>query len=163
MVGATAVVAVGTATPVPLREMVWVAGLPFRLLSRMTREPPMAPATVGAKLIRRVQLAPVARVPGVLLVLPGSGQVPLLVLFSVKLAEMLGLFPLVGIGKFSTAFPLLANVTVRTPSVESVEPTLVAVGKLRDGGSLRSISFTALLFWSATNKFPLPSTATPEG
>ena len=105
----------------------------------------MAPATVGAKLMGRVQLASAASEPGVLVVLPISGQVPLLVLFNVKLAEMLGLFPLVGIGKLSTAFPLFATVTVRTPSVESVEPTLVAVGKLRDGGSLRSISFAALL------------------
>src|SRR5580698_8283299 len=151
-------------SPVPWSEIVCVVlGEAFRLVSVNTRESLIVPPTVGAKLIGRVQVAPAASVPGVLLVLPVSGHVPLLVLSRVKSAEMLGLFPPVGIGKFSAAFPLLATVTVRTPSVESVEPTLVAVGKLRDGGSLRSISFTALLFWSATNKFPLPSTATPEG
>jgi hypothetical protein len=42
---------------------------------------------------------------------------------------MLGLFPLVGIGKFSTSLPLLVTVTIRAPSVVSVEPVTVAVGK----------------------------------
>src|SRR6185312_10636475 len=153
---------VGVASsPVPFREIVCVVlGVALRLVSVNTSEPPIVPPIVGAKLIGRVQLAPAASVFGVPVV---SGQVPLFVLSSVKSAEMLGLFPLPGTGKLSTAFPLLATVTVRRPSVVSVEPTFVAVGKFSDGGSLRLISFTALLPTSATKTLPAPSTATPKG
>src|SRR6185312_11599356 len=127
-----------TSSPVPFREIVCVVlGLALRLVSVNTSEPPIVPPIVGAKLIGSVQLAPTASVLGVSVV---SGQVPPLVLSSVKSAEMLGLFPLVGTGKLSTAFPLLATVTVRGPSAVSVEPAFVEVAKLSDGGSLRSIS-----------------------
>ena len=55
----------GVATPVPVRLTVWVAGL---ALSVIVKVPVSEPATVGAKVTLRVQLAPAATVAPQLLV-----------------------------------------------------------------------------------------------
>jgi hypothetical protein len=70
------------------------------------------PAAVGAKLIGRVQDAPVASVPADEDVLPINGQAVPPVLFKVKFVAILGLFPLDGIGSVSAVFPLFHSVTV---------------------------------------------------
>jgi hypothetical protein len=125
-----------------------VAPLALRLLSVRTSDPPMPPLDVGTKLMGRAHDVPCASVPGDPAPLLTSGQAVVPLLSSVKFAEMLGLFPLRGAGKFRSALPLLAIVTVCGLS-ELVEPTSVEA-KLNDGGLLRSIIFTALLCVSAT-------------
>ena len=141
-------------TPVPLRLIVCVVlGLAFRLVFVSTREPLIEPAVVGAQLICSVQLVPAANIPAVLLMLPVKGQVPILALSSVKFVEMAGLLPLAGIGKLSAELPLLAIVTVRAPSMVSVEPAIVAVAKLSDGASAKSSFMT--LFALAAPKYEI--------
>src|ERR1035437_4308842 len=123
---------VGTGSgAVPLRAMVCVALVAFRLLSVRTSEPLMVPNVVGAKLMGRVQLAPDASVPAAELLVVSNGQADPPLLLSVKLAAMLGLFPIPGIGKVSDALPMFEIVAVCGPSVVSVDPTLVAVAKRR--------------------------------
>jgi len=99
------------------------------LLSVTTNDPLIVPAAVGAKLIGRVQDAPVASVPADEAVLPINGQAVPPVLFKVKFDAILGLFPLVGIGSVRVVFPLFHRVTVCGLSL-LVEPTFV-VAKLK--------------------------------
>jgi hypothetical protein len=76
-----------------------------------------------------------------LLVLSG-GQSEDPLLSKVKFDAMLGLFPILGTGKLSAAFPTFCTVTVMGLSLP-VEPKLVAA-KLRLGGSLKSTFHTLL-------------------
>ena len=100
-------------------------------MSVRTREPLIEPATVGAKLIGSVQDVPAARVPVDEEVLPVNGQVPLLVLFRLKFAEMLGLLPVWGRGKLRLALPMFSRVII---CEALVVPTLIDA-KLRLGAS----------------------------
>jgi len=109
---------------VPLSEIVCLTLVPFILLSVTASDPLIVPAAVGAKLIGRVQDAPVASVPTDEDVLPINGQAVPPVLFNVKFDAILGLFPLVGIGSVSAVFPLFHSVTVCGLSL-LVEPTAV--------------------------------------
>ena len=125
---------VGTgSSAVPPRAMVCVALVAFRLLSVRTTEPLTVPfaVPVGAKLIGRVQLAPDASVPAAELPVVSSGHADTPLLLSVKLAAMLGLYPLPGIEKVSALLPMFEIVAVCGSSVVSVNPTLVAVAKPR--------------------------------
>jgi hypothetical protein len=92
----------------------------------------MLPADVGVKLMGRVQGVPSASDPAELAELDINGQADDPTLFNVKLAAMLGLFPLDGIGKVSAALPRFHTVTVCGLSL-LVEPTSVNT-KLRAGG-----------------------------
>ena len=106
------VVVVPIVVPVPLSGIVWATLLPFRVLSVTTSDPLKLPMAVGEKLMGRVHDVPSASVPGDPAPLAISGQAVPPLLFSVKLVEMLGLFPLPGTGKFSVAFPRFHSVTV---------------------------------------------------
>jgi hypothetical protein len=166
--GVTVTVGVMFAVPpvaVPLSKIVWVALGTLRLLSVSTRDPLRLPAVVGAKLIDRVQNAPAASEPADEAELPVNGQAVPPELFKVKFVEILGLFPLDGIGNVSAVFPLFHSVTVCGLSL-LVEPTVVDA-KPRLGVSAKSSFTTPFPFWlpapSATNTFPLASTATPRG
>jgi hypothetical protein len=97
---------------VPPSKIVCVTLDPFMLLSVTTSDPLIVPAAVGAKLIGSVQDAPTASVPADEAVLPINGQAVPPVLFRVKFAAILGLFPLVGIGSVSAIFPLFHSDTV---------------------------------------------------
>jgi hypothetical protein len=101
-----------------------VLGEAFRLVSVNTSEPLRLPGTVGAKVTGKVQLAPAARVADALLLLYVNGQLPPLLLSKVKFVAMLGLFPLLRIGKVSVALPLLIIVSVCGLSL-LIEPTAV--------------------------------------
>ena len=90
-----------------------------------------------------------------------SGQLSPLPLFSVKLGEILGLFPEERTGKLRASLPMFTSVTVCGLS-ELVLPTSVSA-KLSEGGLLTAISFTAVLAVFATKMLPLASTATPVG
>ena len=87
MVEATATVAVGAGdVTAPLRVMVCIVPVTFRLLSVRISEPltvPLARA-VGEKLMGSVQVAPAASVAAVVLLLVNSGQAVAPVLSSVK-------------------------------------------------------------------------------
>jgi hypothetical protein len=122
--------------PVPLSEIVWITLGTFRLLSVSARDPLMLADDVGTKLIGRVQDAPAASVPADEAVLPINGQAVPSELFKVKLVEMLGLFPLDGIGNVSGALPLFDNVKVCGLSLLVVPTT--ADAKLRLGASAKS-------------------------
>jgi hypothetical protein len=125
-----------------------------------TNDPLIVPAAVGAKLIGSVQDAPVASVPVDEAVLPINGQAVPPVLFKVKFAAILGLFPLVGIGSDSAVFPLFHNVTVWGLSL-LVEPTAVDA-KLRP--LVLALTFRMRLFPSSAMKMlPALSTATSQG
>jgi hypothetical protein len=80
-----------------------------------------------------MQDAPIASVPADEAELPINGQAVPPVLLKVKFVAILGLFPAVGIGKISAAFPTLDKVTVCGLS-PLVEPAFV-VAKLTLGGS----------------------------
>ena len=126
-----------------------------------TTEPLRVPAVVGTKLMGNRQEAPAASDPAVEELALTSGHAVAPLLARVKFAAMFGLFPVEGMGKFSIALPIFLTVTVRGLSLLA-EPTCVEA-KVRDGGSAKSNSFTALLPESATKTFPFPSTATPWG
>jgi len=63
-----------------------------------------------------------------------SGQSPVPLLYTEKSGPMLGLLPEDGIGKLSVVLPTFCRDTKLAPSVVSLEPTSVAVGKFNDGG-----------------------------
>jgi hypothetical protein len=150
--------------PVPLNKMlcaVYPGAVAFNALSVKTIEPLKAPATVGAKPMGSVQDWPAKSVPAVEEPALISGHAEARPLPSVKLAAMLGLFPLLGTGKFNAALPTFSIVTVCGLSL-LVEPGAVNA-KLRLGGSAKSSFSMRLLPVSTTYTFPVPSTTTPEG
>jgi hypothetical protein len=146
--------------PVPLRGMLCVAfGLiALSALSVSTNAPLIEPEVEGAKLTRYSQEAPEASEAGFEAVL-SVGQV--VELPRLKFVEMLALFPEVGAGKFSAAFPMLSTTTSWGLSL-LVEPTAEDV-KLRLGGVARLIFRTV---WSpvfAIYIFPSASKTIPRG
>ena len=82
------------------------------MLSVKASDPLSAPTTPGAKLIGNWQDAPAANVPAVKEPLVTSGHAEDPLLFKLKFAVMLGLFPVDGTGKFSVALPVFSTVTV---------------------------------------------------
>jgi uncharacterized RDD family membrane protein YckC len=84
----------------------------------------LLPPDVGTKLIGKAHEVSAARVPTDEDVLLVNGHAVPPVLFKVKFAEMLGSFPLDGIGNVSAAFPMFHAVTVCGLSL-LVEPTAV--------------------------------------
>jgi hypothetical protein len=62
-----------------------------------------------------------------------SGQSPWPSLNREKSAPILGSLPEAGTGKLSVVLPTFSRVTKLAPSAVSLEPTIVAVGKLNDG------------------------------
>src|SRR5215469_7455642 len=60
----------------------------------------------------------------------------------VKFALTLGFVPVVGSGKVSTLLPIFCTVTACGPSVLSVVPATVGVGKVRVGGIARFSSMS---------------------
>jgi len=93
-------------------------------LSVTIRDPLIVPAAVGEKPIGREQDPPTASVPANEAVLPINGQAVPPVLLKVKFVAMLGLFPVVGIGKVSAELPLFDSVTICGLSL-LVKPTFV--------------------------------------
>ena len=81
-------------------------------LSANTRVPLSVPVVVGAKLMGNKQDWPAASVPAVKEPAFTSGHDAAPLLFRVKFAERPGLFPLLGIGKFSAELPTFSTVTV---------------------------------------------------
>ena len=73
-------------TPVPVRLMVWVAGL---ALSVMVTTPVLVPAAVGLKVTLRVQLAPAATLEPQVLVWEKSPLAMMLVMLSAALPVLL--------------------------------------------------------------------------
>jgi hypothetical protein len=130
-------------------------------LSVNTNEPLRLPAVVGVKLMDNRQGLPATSVPVVEAPALISGHEDTPLLFSVKFAEIFGLFPLLKTGKFSAALPMFSKVTDWGLSL-LVEPMTVAA-KLKLGGSAKSSLNTRLLPASTTYTLPLPTTATPEG
>jgi hypothetical protein len=131
--------------PMPLRSILCAAYPGEAALSALSVNatvPLKAPAAWGAKLMANRQDWPAASVPAVVEPALTSGHEDAPLLFRVKFAEMLGLFPLLGIGKLSAVLPTFSTVTVCGLSL-LVEPGAVNA-KLRLGGSARS-SFNALL------------------
>ena len=84
----------------------------------------MEPPPVGAKLMGSVQEDATPSIPGDPEPLAISGQVPALLLSSVKFGETLGLLPVPGTGKASAALPRLKSVAVCGES-ELTEPSFV--------------------------------------
>ena len=116
------------------------------------------PTAVGVKLIRLVQDAPAASVPG-LEVDVSCGQVePLPIANPVG---MVGFKPVAGTGNVSAVLPIFVTVTVCGLSL-LIERTAVEA-KVRAGASAKSSFTTAALPLSARYTFPFPSTDTPWG
>ncbi len=116
-------------------------------LSVTASAPLKVPAAGGIKLTDNWQDWPAARVPVVEEAALSTGQAFAALLFKVKFAEMLGLFPPLGIGKFSAVLPTFSTATVCGLSL-LVEPGAVAA-KLRLGGSAKSSLNTTFLPESA--------------
>ena len=101
--------------PIPLNGIVCVEGLGLVELAASvnTSDPLIAPVAAGRKLTDNWQLDPAFSVSGLAELALTSGHVdgapPVL---SSKLDEMLGLFPLAGIGKYRAAFPEFSIVIV---------------------------------------------------
>ena len=121
---------------VPLSEIDCVAFDTFRLLSVTSDEPLRAPAVTGPKLMGNRQEAPAASDPAVEELALTSGQAVDPLLLRLKFAEMLGLFPVEGIGMLSVELPMFASVTICGLSL-LMEPADV-VAKVREGGSVKS-------------------------
>ncbi len=128
------------AIPVPLS--VTVCGL-LPALSVSTNEPLIAPPEVGRNPIDNRQDWPVASVPAAEEPELTSVHEDAPLVSRVKFAEILGLFPLPGIGKLSTALPTFSTVTVCGLSLLVAPGTVNA--KVRLGGSERSSFNTRLL------------------
>ena len=118
------------------------------MLSVRTSEPLKEPAAVGKKLIGSWQDSPGASVPGSEDPLLSNGQSKLPELFRVKFAEILGLFPLEGIGNVSAALPAFSTVIVR--GLSGLAEPITVLEKVRLGGSAKSSFTTRLLAVSAT-------------
>jgi hypothetical protein len=107
------------------------------VLSVNTNVPLKVPAAWGVKLMGNRQDCPAASVAAAEEPALTSGHEDAAPLpFRVKFAEMLGLFPLLGIGKFSVALPTFSRVTICGLSLLA-DPGAVAP-KLRLGGSAKS-------------------------
>jgi hypothetical protein len=148
-------------TPVPLNGMLCVDPLILRALSVKTSGPLSEPTTVGEKLMGSRQDSPAAKAPGEEELELIRVQAEATLLLSVKFVEMLGLFPVDGMGKDRAALPSLTSVIVCGLSL-LVEPTAVWA-KVRLGGSAKSSFNTRLLSLSGMKTLPLPSNATHPG
>src|SRR5215469_2677204 len=102
--------------------------------------PLMLPAALGAKSMVIEQVAPAASVNAELE--PASVWVQVDASSHVKFALTLGFVPVVGSGKVSTLLPIFCTVTACGPSVLSVVPATVGVGKVRVGGIARFSSMS---------------------
>src|ERR1700733_4912008 len=128
----------------------------FPELSVVMSEPLTLPSLSGAKLTASEQRAPGPN--GMANTGPSScGQV--LEPPRTKLAERLGLLPVVGPGKTRFMLPRLVSVTIWALLTA---PTVVCA-KLRDGGVVRSMASTRLLPESAMKTLPDESSATALG
>jgi hypothetical protein len=126
---------------------VYPGAVALRALSVSTSVPLKVPVTVGVKLMGNMQERPGNSFPAVGKPVLTSGHEDAPLLFRVKFAVMLGLFPVLGTGKFSAALPTFSRVTVCGLSL-LVAPGAVAV-KLKLGGSAKSSFNTRLLPESA--------------
>ena len=99
--------------PVPLSSMVCCEVVePGKVAASVnTSEPVILPTVVGTKLMDSSQEEPAFRSPADAELAVTSGHAEGLVVFRLKLDEILGLLPLAGIGKISGEFPLFSKVT----------------------------------------------------